>query len=141
VLATRPHSAGPQLRTPEGQCLGRHELEYALLPDGDALDDVELLRESQDYRCGFLTVPARLQLDPPLTLEGDVVFSCLKGADDGDGLILRCFNPSDLQTQARVTGDVTISRTRLDETHEEPIPDRVVRLRPGQIATLRLRQH
>ncbi len=139
VLATRPQSAGPELRTPEGQCLGRHELEYALLPDGGALDDLALLHESQDYRCGFMTVPARVQLEPPLTIEGDVVFSCLKGAEDGDGLILRCFNPSDSPASARVVGDVTISRTRLDETGEQPIPDGILRLQPGQIATLRLR--
>jgi alpha-mannosidase len=140
VLTTRPRSAGPQLRTPEGQCLGRHELQYALLPDGDALDDVALLRESQDYRYGFLTAATDIELEPPLTVEGDVVFSCLKGAEDRDGLILRCFNPADSPATASVIGDVTISRTRLDETHEQPVADPVVRLAPGQIATLRLRR-
>lgn len=140
VLATRPQAAGPQIRTPEGQCLGRHQFEYALIPDGDALDDVELLREAQDYRYGFLTVAAAVHFDPPLAVEGDVVFSCLKGAEDGEGLILRCFNPSDTPATARILGDVTVSRTRLDETDEQSIPGGVVKLRPGQVATLRLRR-
>ena len=92
-LATRPQSAGPQIKTPEGQCIGRHELEYALLTDGDTLSDAELIRQSQDYRHGFLRCPPGVEFAPPLSLEGDVVFSCLKGAEDGDGMILRCLTP------------------------------------------------
>jgi 2-O-(6-phospho-alpha-D-mannosyl)-D-glycerate hydrolase len=140
VLATRPRTAGPQVSTPDAECVGRHECEYALVPDGDSLGDVELLRESQDYRCGFLTVEGGVQLDSPLAIEGDVVFSCLKGAEDGDGLILRCFNPSSSPVSARVVGDVAVSRTRLDETGEQSMPEGVVALRAGQIATLRLRR-
>jgi alpha-mannosidase len=110
------------------------------VPDGDTLDDIALLREAQDYRYGFLTVPARVQLDPPLAVEGDVAFSCLKGAEDGDGLILRCFNPSGSPASARVVGDVTVTQTRLDETGEQSMPDGTLQLQPGQIATLRLRR-
>jgi alpha-mannosidase len=138
-LPTRPQGAGPQLSTPEGQCLGRHECEYALLTDADALTDVGLLRESQDYRCGFLTVPSPVEFDAPLGLDGDVIFSCLKGAEDGDGLILRCFNPSSSPATARTSGDVTVFATRLDETGEQPVPDGALRLKPYGIATLRLR--
>ncbi len=94
AIATRPVCAGPPTETPDGQCLGRHEFEYALLPGADELDDAELLRASQDYRYGFLITSQPATLDPPITIDGDVVFSCLKGAEDGDGLILRCFNPN-----------------------------------------------
>ncbi len=139
-LPTRPQGAGPQLITPEGQCLGRHECEYALLTDGDALTEVSLLRESQDYRCGFLTVPSPIEFDPPLGLHGDVIFSCLKEAEDADGLILRCFNPSDSPATAQISGDVTVSTTRLDETGEQPAPDGCLRLGAHGIATLRLRR-
>jgi 2-O-(6-phospho-alpha-D-mannosyl)-D-glycerate hydrolase len=139
VLATRPQAAGPQIATPEGQCLGRHVCEYALLLDAETLDDVALLREAQDYRCGFLTVSEPVRLDAPLALKGDVIFSSLKGAEDGDGLILRCFNPSRSPARAQVLGDLAIFQTRLDETGEQPVPDGALRLESGQIATLRLR--
>ena len=139
VLATRPHAAGPQLLTPEGQCLGRHDCEYALLPDGGALDDVALLRQSQDYRAGFLTSPVNVEVDAPLALEGDVVFSCLKGAEDGDGLILRCFNPAASPTKVRVAGDVAVSRTRLDETGERALAEGVAEVDAFEVATFRLR--
>jgi 2-O-(6-phospho-alpha-D-mannosyl)-D-glycerate hydrolase len=138
-LSARPQGAGPPLITPEGQCLGRHECEYALLTHAGALSDVALLRESQDYRCGFLTVPSPIELDAPLELDGEVIFSCLKGAEDGDGLILRCFNPSSSPATARTSGDVTVSATRLDETGEKPLPDGGLRLKPHGIATLRVR--
>ena len=138
-LATRPMAAGPQVHTPEGQCLGRHECEYALLTDADALDDLALLRESQDYRSGFVKMPPGVAFEPPVTLEGDVLFSCLKGAEDGDGLILRCFNPAASTAIARVVGDVQSSRTRLDETGEQPVDDGAFTLGPFEVATVRLR--
>jgi alpha-mannosidase len=139
ALETRPRSAGPQLSTPEGQCLGRHECEYAIVPDGNALGEIALLRESQDYRSDFLTVAEPIHVAPPLSLEGEVIFSCLKGAENGDGLILRCFNPTHSDATAQVAGDVAVSQTRLDETGEQPLPDGAMRLRPGELATVRLR--
>ena len=139
ALSTRPLGAGPQTPTPEGQCLGRHELEYALLPGADTLTDTELLRASQDYRYGFVVGPPQERWRSPLALEGDVVFSCLKGAEDGDGLVLRCFNAGDSPGSARVIGPVSVSRTRLDETGEDPLADGSVELREAEIATLRLR--
>ena len=138
-LPTRPRTAGPQVLTPEGQCLGRQECEYALLPGADALDGLALLRASQDYRCGLLTVPDRVSFGSPLILEGDVVFSCLKGAEDGDGLVLRCFNPTASPTTIRVSGEVSVSRTRLDEGTEQAMFDGSTVAGPFQIVTLRLR--
>jgi alpha-mannosidase len=145
AIATRPLGAGPQVPTPEGQCLGRQELEYALLTGADALDAVALLRASQDYRVGFLVEPVGegAHLDPPLSIDGEVVFSCLKGAEDGDGLILRCFNPKESATGLRITGNVTVSRVRMDETQTDaaggPAGNGTFELTAGEIATFRLR--
>ncbi len=139
VISTRPLGAGPQLATPEGQCLGRQVLEYALQFDADQLDNVALLRESQDYRSPFLVVPAGVQFEPPLAVDGEVVFSCLKGAEDLDTLVMRVFNPTSEATTARVLGPVTVQRVRLDESRGSPVANGVVEVGPGEIATLRLR--
>ena len=139
AIKTRPLGAGPQTPTPEGQCLGRHRLEYALLLDADGLDDAALVRASQDYRYGFLTTGALAGWNAPLALEGDVVFSCMKGAEDGGGLILRCFNPAPDPAALVVGGALEISRTRLDETAVQGETRGAVRLRAGEIVTLRLR--
>ncbi len=138
ALATRPLGAGPQTSTPDGQCPGRHECEYALLPGADSLDDTALLRAAQDYRYGFLVTPHAVNLDPPARVDGDVVFSCLKGAEDDDGLILRCFNAQATPASVRIAAGVDVTRVRLDETVAETARDQFD-LRPGEIATFRLR--
>jgi alpha-mannosidase len=126
-LPTRPVGAGPDIATPEGQCPGRHVLEYALRFDGDALSDAALVRASQDYRTDFLRGDP---FEPPLELAGDVAFSCLKGAEDGAGLVLRVFNPNP-QPEA-LTLSLPAQRVRLDETEQL---DGGLELAPGEIAT------
>ncbi len=137
-IATRPLGAGPRTPTPEGQCLGRHVLEYALRLDGDELGNVALLRESQDYREPFLVLEPGVSFEPAIGVEGEVVFSCLKGAEDGDGLVLRAFNPGSEPATLRVTGPVTARRTRLDESAGSSAEDREHELGPGAIASFRL---
>jgi alpha-mannosidase len=130
-LKTRPRGAGPDLATPDGQCLGTHVLEYALRFDGDELSDAALVRGAQDYRTDFLTGDP---FEPPLTVEGDVVFSCLKGAEDGDGLVLRLFNPNPTPAQVRFDG-VDARRIRMDE---EMYVRAGFEVMPGEIASFRL---
>jgi alpha-mannosidase len=129
-LPTRPFAAGPDIATPDGQCRGRHVLEYALRFDGDELSDAALVRASQDYRTDFLRGDP---FEPPLEVGGDVVFACLKQAEDGRGLVLRVFNPNP-QPEA-LTLSLPARRSRLDE--EEDV-DAGLELAPGEIATFLL---
>jgi alpha-mannosidase len=64
--------------------------------------------------------------------------SCLKGAEDGNGLVLRAFNPGPVAAPLRVDGPVTVQQMRLDESGSEPVPAGVIDVRPQEIATLRL---
>ncbi|HUZ97882.1 MAG TPA: glycosyl hydrolase-related protein [Gaiellaceae bacterium] len=130
-LPTRPVDAGPDIATPDGQCRGRHVFEYAVRFDADRLTDAALIRTGQDYRTDFLTGDP---FAPPFTLEGDVVFSCLKGAEDGDGAILRVFNPNAGPEAVRIEG-VAAVRVRLDE---EATAAGGFTLAAGEIATFRL---
>jgi alpha-mannosidase len=132
-LPTRPLAAGPELPTPEGQCLGTHVFEYALRLDADRLSDAALIRAGQDYRNDFLTGDP---FEPPLAVAGDVVFSCLKGAEDGSGLVLRLFNPSPQPERVRIDG-AAARRIRLDE---EADADGGLELAAGEIASFRLDQ-
>ena len=126
-MATRPIGAGPEIATPDGQCRGRHVLEYALRFDGDELSNAALVRAGQDYRTDFLRGDP---FAPPLELGGDVVFSCLKQAEDGSGLVLRVFNPNP-QPEA-LSLSLPARRIRLDE---EDSVDVGLELAPGEIAT------
>jgi alpha-mannosidase len=129
-LPTRPTGAGPDIATPEGQCRGRHIFEYALRFDGEELSNAALVRASQDYRTEFLRGDP---FEPPLELGGDVVFSSLKGAEDGTGLVLRVFNPN--RQSESLTLSLPARRIRLDE--EENV-EGGLDLAPGEIATFRL---
>jgi alpha-mannosidase len=126
-LPTRPVAAGPDIATPDGQCRGRHVFEYALRFDGGELSDAGLVRASQDYRTDFLRGDP---FEPPLELGGDVVFSCLKQADDGQGLVLRVFNPNPQPETLELSLPAT--RIRLDEGETV---DGGLELAPGEIAT------
>ena len=126
-MPTRPLAAGPDISTPDGQCRGRHSLDYALRFDGQQLSNAALVRASQDYRTDFLRGDP---FEPPFELGGDVVFSCLKQAEDGGGLILRVFNPNP-QPEA-LTLSLPARRIRLDE---EQGADGGLALAPGEIAT------
>jgi alpha-mannosidase len=126
-LSTRPVSAGPDIATPEGQCRGRHVLEYALRFDGDTFSNAALLRASQDYRTDFLRGDP---FEPPLELGGDVVFSCLKQAEAGSGLVLRVFNPN--ARPETLTLSRPARRIRLDEEEDA---DGGLELEPDEIAT------
>jgi alpha-mannosidase len=130
-LATRPLAAGPDIATPEGQCRGRHLFEYALRFDGDALTNAGLIRASQDYSTDFLRGDP---FDAPLELGGDVIFSCLKQAEDGGGFVLRAFNPHD--RPETLASSIPLRRIRLDE---EAAADSGCELAPGEIATFLIR--
>ncbi|HLY84978.1 MAG TPA: glycoside hydrolase family 38 C-terminal domain-containing protein [Gaiellaceae bacterium] len=130
-METRPIGAGPQIATPDGQCRGRHMFEYALRFDGGELSNAALVRASQDYRTDFLRGDP---FEPPLELGGDVVFSCLKQAEDASGLVLRVFNPN-AQPEALMLNRPAL-RMRLDE---EQAVDGGLELAPGEIATFLIR--
>jgi mannosylglycerate hydrolase len=99
-LPTRRGHAGWPVATPEAQCLGAERLQLAIAPVTRAdLDDGTTLPEL--WEDAFLPVQGiwlrqatRLAVEPiDVTLEGDgLVFSGLKPAERGGGMVLRCYN-------------------------------------------------
>jgi alpha-mannosidase len=131
-LPTRPGNAGWPVPTPEAQCLGRHRIQLALSPVGpDEIDQGAPLAEL--WEDTFLAPRAiwlrqATDLDPApvdLRLEGEgLVFSALKPAAEGEGIVLRCYNAGDAPTEGRVdfgSPVAAVSRTRADERAPEPL--------------------
>ena len=133
-LSTRRGHAGPELPVPGAQCEGLHRFEYAL--EVGEPPDAELLRRSQDQRFDFVQSGPGADLKAPIAVEGDVVVAALKRAEDGDGLVVRAFNPGDEAVALRVPG--AVQRCRLDEAPLGRVP---AAIGPGQIVTLRLPSH
>jgi mannosylglycerate hydrolase len=135
-LTTRRGAAGPQLPVPGAQCPGEHRFQYAL--EIGEPPDAELLRRSQDHRFGFVRGGPGVDLRAPLALDGDMVLSALKGAEDGDGVVLRAFNPGGEPATVRLRAPGALVRCRLDETPIGPAAPEIA-VRPGEVATVRRR--
>jgi alpha-mannosidase len=135
-LSTRSGSAGPTLPTPEAQCPGRHTFEYAIAVGATAdLTDLAMLRDSADFRTPLSVGAAGARTRGLVSVAGDVVVTALKGAEDGEGMILRVFAPE--ATGLSVATDGALSRAQLDETPAEGDPS--APLRAGEIRTVRIR--
>jgi alpha-mannosidase len=134
----RPYGAGPEIETPDGQCLSRLELRYALC-FGER-SDRELVRAAHDYRFGLPHGPGRIALDGALTVSGDgVACAALKRAEDGNGLILRLYNPGAERLDVRVGGAIEgVVRTRMDEHGTDHVPEGELTLGGHEVATLRI---
>jgi mannosylglycerate hydrolase len=126
-LPTRPGHAGWPTPTPGAQCLGADRLQFAVAPvTGPALAAGTVLPEL--WEDVFLPpVAVWLRQATPLRavasdirLEGaGLVFSSMKPAEDGDALVLRCYNAraADAEGRWRLGRPVArAARVRADET-------------------------
>ena len=154
-LATRPGHAGWVTPTPAAQCIGRDRVELAIGPV-TAADLARSDRLEQRWEDAFLPVRGRWLRDADvltpapsgLELEGDgLVLSAAKPAEDGEGMIVRCWNSGDTAAAGRVRilpRPRHAERSAADEREGEPIPlgpDGSVPFRAGprEIVTLRIR--
>lgn len=135
-LTTRSGPAGPAYATPEAQCLGSHTFDYAIVPYQFGWSQAELFREAEDY---WLPLAARsvqgirpsdlqplpfaafLRVDPP-----QAVLSCLKPAEDNDGIILRLFNPDPTPVTARLTLGLPVMSAWHSNLNEEVQTEAVI---------------
>ena len=129
-LSTRPGHAGWPTPTPDAQCRGSDRMQLAVLPAGMALAGAALAALWEDVflppRAVWLRQATPLTLPRgELVLEGDgVVFSALKPAVGGDGVVLRCYNARSTPTRARCRFPFALAaatRTRADECCLAPL--------------------
>ncbi len=125
-LPERPGHAGWPTPTPEGACLGPvHARLAVMLHDPSALDEPAAIEDAAD---AFLSPPMawmrRSLLRFPAEVAGPVlegtglVFSAMKPAESGKGVILRCYNDTgDVVRGAWCVGNAfaAATRCRLDE--------------------------
>ena len=149
-LSTRKGDAGPQELTPEAQCLGHHEFDYALVPhSGDwKSEEALVLREAQAFNTpiralvteqheGQLHSRASLiEVEPPA-----LVVSAIKQSETGNGVIVRVYNPLSHSEQAIIRPGFACMQAFVTNLNEEPIghPQGVplhIDIRSGEIVTV-----
>ena len=153
ALPTRPGHAGWPTPTPGAQSLGRERLQLALAPvTGDDVRRVTPVAEL--WEDAFLPPHAvwlrqSTELDIPeidVRLEGEgLIFSALKPAADGDGIVLRCYNASGGEVVGELRPGAPLAaavRVRADEREPDPLETRGGTIRftagPHEIVTLLL---
>jgi alpha-mannosidase len=132
-LPTRPGHAAWPAATPLAQSLGADRLQLALLPLGaDGAEDPAAIAAA--WEDVFLPLrPVWLRQATPLALpagelalEGPgLVVSAIKPAEDGEGVILRCYNATADPVHGRWHLPFIAStalRVRADEREPEPVP-------------------
>ena len=152
-LPTRPGHAGWPTATPEAQCLGRERLQFgvACVPAGThpaqvtrTWEDLFLPPRAAWFRQSLGLDQARLDLR---LSGGELTFSALKPAVDGDGIVLRCYNAGDRRAEGAVSFGAAVRkvvRVAADERALEELtltPDRhgvSLSLVPGEILSLRI---
>lgn len=128
-LSTRRGHAGPMELTPEAQCLGVNEFDYALVPhSGDwEANDALVLREAQ-----ALNMPVRVMVAVPhegelpstsalLSVEPrSLVVSAIKRANSDEGMLVRVYNPSGYAVEAAISPGFATERAYSANLLEEP---------------------
>lgn len=154
-LSTRRGHAGPMEFTPEAQCLGHREFDYALVPhSGDwEADEALVLREAQAFNTpvrvlvseqheGKLPSRATLVEIEPRTL----VLSTIKQSETGQGVIVRVYNPLSHAVEASLRPGFACTKafvTNLQEQQQERLfwggeegQPLYIGLRGGEIKTI-----
>jgi alpha-mannosidase len=153
-LRTRRGHAGPPVATPGAQCLGHHRFEVAFQPRGAAPAAGDLVAAARAHIVSPATVPVRrsdgtgpasrsfLHVD---TEGGSAILSALKLAEERDTVIVRLFNPGDVDATVRLSLDGSIRAAHavnfLEERQSAIAVDAgaaMLRLRPHQIQTAEL---
>lgn len=138
-------------RYQDHQDLGRHEFTYSMIPHQGKLNRAQAVREGErlNQRIKAFTVPKSagagktmsfLSTDTP-----DISVKALKGAENGEGVIVRVYENSGKQSNGNVTFSRNLRKAQLADGTEKVIKDVPfkgntlnVSLKPNSIATYKL---
>ncbi len=129
-LLTRKDRDGWRFKTPEAQCLGKHEFSYALIPHAGNW----LTSNSFKTAYNISSQPLVKQIDGPtnqlpqkgafVSVSPDtVILSSIKKCEQSESIILRFFTVSNHDEMARVHFFQKISSAREITMAEEPVPN------------------
>jgi len=150
-LSTRLGHAGPMEWTPEAQCLGHHQFDYALVPhSGDwEAEEALVLCEAQAFNTpvralvseqheGQLPSQASLLEIEPRTL----VVSTIKQSETGQGVIVRIYNPLSHPVEANLRPGFAYTKAFVAKLNEEIVAEHPqglplhLKLRSSEIVTV-----
>lgn len=138
---------GPQYPDPDAD-LGEHEFTYSLLPHEGDWRQGDTVRHAWQLNVPLFATPTDIQRDPIsfISVEGPAIVEALKPAEDGDGAILRLYEPHGSRGPVTVTLGFPVSAVvacNLAEENEAPVPFSAgafgFHILPFQVRSFRLR--
>jgi alpha-mannosidase len=135
---------------------GAHEFTYALLPHGGAFQDAGIVRAAAELNVPLVIRAPRAEAgglpshsSPVRCEEPAVVIETLKAAEDGDGVVLRCYESHGSHARATLRFSDAPGSVEAVDLLEAPVGNDALlaheggevrlRLRPFQVFSLRLR--
>ncbi|MGB8862002.1 MAG: glycosyl hydrolase-related protein [Ilumatobacteraceae bacterium] len=124
-LRTRPGRASPAIPVSEAQCPEGVSARIALLPD--PVNPIARWSALEAFELAPVVVPAgdrpRVPENSAIVEVDDAVLSALKPADDGDGIVVRLWNPTDGESTVGLrlgNASLQLQECHLDETASQP---------------------
>jgi mannosylglycerate hydrolase len=103
-LKTRTMHTGPYARTPDAQCLGVNTYEYGISLRGSE-NNQSAINRSNEYLKDLEIGPENINLKNILNIDSKgAVVSAIKPSRDGEGVMVRLYNPTDLKTSVSIDG-------------------------------------
>jgi mannosylglycerate hydrolase len=150
-LLTRPYNAGPQVPTPDAQCLGTHIARYAIIPFVNSFEEAKPWLLAYQFVAplrSVVTFPKEGSLPTQYSLlkiePEELVLSALKKAEKEDALILRFYNIASYEVEGKITFTEVPKKVVLSNLAEEDVEqmsadkELEVKVKPYQIITLKL---
>lgn len=153
-LRTRKGHAGPPYPTPDAQCLGRHRFVLAIYTYRGTWEEGGVVEKAHGFCSPMiglgLRAPGKSRLPGEMSFvelePAGLMLSAFKLAEDGDGIILRLYNPTRREIAGKIKVPWKLSKAelvRLDESAPQILPmispySVPVVLRSGEIKTVKL---
>jgi mannosylglycerate hydrolase len=125
-LMTRWRMAGPDLPTPEAQCLGKHTFEYSMIPHGNSWDEAKSYKAAYQFVSPLAAFNVKksdgklADVQSFVSVEPDeLVVSAIKKSERGDGLIVRFYNITDEEVVGKISAYKNIVKAGLVNLNEE----------------------
>lgn len=131
-LRTRGGGAGPRFQTPEAQCLGEQRFQFAFAPYRDHWMSAQphayaavLPIRTMGFGGEQEALAGNLSLKPDWLNLGDerLVVSAIKRSEDGDGLIVRLYNPTERAIETTLSIDLPNAGVALASMAEQKVRD------------------
>lgn len=127
-LLYRKGNGGWTLETPDAQCIGNYNFNYSIIPHSGDWISGEVLRKSYEFATPLFTFQIEdkgVDENSEFSLfeidNSNIVLSCLKLAENGDGIVARFVNQSDMDVDMKLKINIPASDVydvyyvRLDE--------------------------